>query len=149
MKKLKEKDSFPAGRITSILLEPLVYWTSSADTLVCNDVDRLQSSGVHKYSLSYDLAKDLQGCRIKVLDVSKELATSAGMPSCDPTDPAVWPFSQWGWSVDGFNRPVEHFHRQHAAPYYITKAIGESKYAVEDINQADVVIVNDYCYWTW
>ncbi|GAQ85029.1 hypothetical protein KFL_002180040 [Klebsormidium nitens] len=140
--------NFP-GSGTSILLEPLIYLFSSAELVVCKNVDTFQGSGVTNYSLSYDLTKDLQGCRIKVLDVSKELAIPVGIPTCNPNDPAVWPYGQWGWSVDGYNRPVEHFHRQHAAAFYITKAIAESKYSIEDIDQADVVIVNDYCYWTW
>lgn len=123
------------------------------ELVICKDISNTvsETSGVGQpvYPPGYNFANDLQDCRVYILDVSRELPKSAGLPSCDPNNVAVWPFSQWWWSVDGYGSPVEHYHRQHAAPYYITKAIGESRYAVKDMEEADVVIVNDYCYWTW
>lgn len=86
-----------------------------------------------------------------VLDVAQELAAS-GLPPCNPEDNAVWPFGDasnpWGAGIDGETAELKHTHQQYAMNWYVSKAIGESKYATRDMDAADVIFVNDYCYWT-
>lgn len=42
-----------------------------------------------------------------------------------------------------------HLAGAHAAGWYMADAIKKSKNYTPDMNEADIVYVNDYCYWVW
>ena len=42
-----------------------------------------------------------------------------------------------------------HLAGAHAAGWFMADAIKKSKNYTPDMNEADIVYVNDYCYWVW
>ena len=86
----------------------------------------------------------LADCKVHVLDVSRDLGPSIGLPPCDLDDPSQWPFAAPGAGIDGAPalRPLDF---QYAQEAWLAGAIRNSSRHEPDLARADFVFVDMHC----
>ncbi|KAK9833275.1 hypothetical protein WJX81_001939 [Elliptochloris bilobata] len=92
-------------------------------------------------------------CKIYVLDAT-EVAKAHGLPACDPNEVVVDSKTQIPLLRDHAHdfwhevslAPLPHYISANSAPWYTVEALKHSAALVRDPADADVVLVNDYCY---
>ncbi|KAK9805837.1 hypothetical protein WJX73_006156 [Symbiochloris irregularis] len=104
-----------------------------------------------------DLCRDM---KIYVLDL-QQLAKEKGHPGCNAEDQVVVKTDtgvvyttvedhakdKWGDKSPDHN--AHHKLGTHSAPWHFARAISNSSCAAATMEQADLIYVNDYCYYIW
>ena len=86
----------------------------------------------------------LADCKVHVLDVSRDLGPSIGLPPCDLDDPSQWPFAAPGAGIDGAPA-LRALDFQYAQEAWLAGAIRNSSRHEPDLARADFVFVDMHC----
>ena len=117
--------STAASRVPSRLLKLSLPGFPSSSTAPASATGRPQQPGQ---------AHQPQQCSIYTLDPAQEF----GLPACNYSDPAVWPFDSAEPRYEG-TAFIKHFQQQFAAGYWVADAIRRRGAAAGSLAEADLV----------
>ncbi|PSC70619.1 Dihydrolipoyllysine-residue acetyltransferase component of pyruvate dehydrogenase complex [Micractinium conductrix] len=84
-----------------------------------------------------------------MLDVSKEIAPLAGIPTCNIDDPQVWPHDIEGKGLQSMSR-TPHMNYHFGGQYWLNAYLRSNSHLLtDDIDKACMVWVDLYCYNQW
>jgi len=84
-------------------------------------------------------------CKIAVLDVAADMARDINARQCELSYKRVWPFSRHNFGIDGV-RTLAPEHYQYSQEHWISQSIRNSSRYTTDIESADFVFVDMWCY---